>query len=51
MRQRGVLLPPSQHEAWFVSAAHAEADIMRTVAAAREAFAAGEVRTASDAGA
>jgi len=39
MRERGVLLPPSQYEAWFISAAHTEADIDRTVAAAREALA------------
>ncbi len=39
MRERGVLLPPSQFEAWFVSAAHSDDDIARTVAAARQAFA------------
>ncbi|MBM3469463.1 MAG: glutamate-1-semialdehyde-2,1-aminomutase [Armatimonadetes bacterium] len=39
MLSRGVLLPPSQFEAWFVSAAHTEPDIARTVAAARAAFA------------
>ena len=41
MRERGVLLPPSQFETWFVSLAHDEALIDRTVEAAREAF--GEV--------
>jgi glutamate-1-semialdehyde 2,1-aminomutase len=33
----GVMLPPSQHEAWFVSAAHGEPELARTVAAARAA--------------
>jgi glutamate-1-semialdehyde 2,1-aminomutase len=39
MMDRGVYLPCSQFEAAFVSAAHTEADIQRTVAAAREALA------------
>jgi glutamate-1-semialdehyde 2,1-aminomutase len=39
MRKSGVLLPPSAHEAWFVSAAHTAADVDRTVAAAGQAFA------------
>jgi glutamate-1-semialdehyde 2,1-aminomutase len=30
----GVLLPPSQFEAWFVSDAHSDADIEATLAAA-----------------
>jgi glutamate-1-semialdehyde 2,1-aminomutase len=34
----GVLLPPSQFEAWFLSAAHDEADIAETLAAARRGF-------------
>jgi glutamate-1-semialdehyde 2,1-aminomutase len=34
MRKAGVLLPPSQFESWFVSAAHDEATIEATVAAA-----------------
>jgi glutamate-1-semialdehyde 2,1-aminomutase len=38
MLERGVLLPPSQFEAWFISAAHDEQEIDATVAAAREAF-------------
>jgi len=38
MLDQGVLLPPSQFEAWFVSAAHTGDDIERTVAAARHAF-------------
>ena len=37
---RGVYMPCSQYEALFVSAAHTEADIDATVAAAREALAA-----------
>jgi glutamate-1-semialdehyde 2,1-aminomutase len=40
MMDRGVYLPCSQFEAAFVSAAHTEADIARTVAAAGEALAA-----------
>ncbi len=36
MLSRGVLLPPSQFESLFVSAAHTEEDIARTVAAGRE---------------
>jgi glutamate-1-semialdehyde 2,1-aminomutase len=39
MLERGILLPPSQFESWFLSAAHGEHEIDRTVAAAREAFA------------
>jgi glutamate-1-semialdehyde 2,1-aminomutase len=35
---RGVYPPPSQFEAWFVSLAHDDAAIERTVAAAAEAF-------------
>jgi glutamate-1-semialdehyde 2,1-aminomutase len=40
MLQRGIFLPPSQYEALFVSAAHTDADIDRTIAAARESLAA-----------
>jgi glutamate-1-semialdehyde 2,1-aminomutase len=36
--ERGVYAPPSQFEAWFVSLAHDEAAIDRTVAATAEAF-------------
>ena len=35
---RGVYPPPSQFEAWFLSAAHTERDVARTVKAAREAM-------------
>jgi glutamate-1-semialdehyde 2,1-aminomutase len=38
MLQRGVHLPPSQQEAWFVSAAHADAELRATLVAARAAF-------------
>ena len=38
MLERGVMLPPSQFETWFVSAAHTEAEIDATVAAAHEAL-------------
>jgi glutamate-1-semialdehyde 2,1-aminomutase len=38
MLERGVYLPPSQFEAWFLSTAHGEEEIDATLAAAREAF-------------
>jgi glutamate-1-semialdehyde 2,1-aminomutase len=38
MLARGVYPPPSQFEAWFLSAAHTPRHIDRTIAAAREAF-------------
>lgn len=40
MLDEGVMLPPSQFEAWFVSAAHDEKAIEQTATAARRAFAA-----------
>ncbi|MFG0248874.1 MAG: glutamate-1-semialdehyde 2,1-aminomutase [Phycisphaeraceae bacterium JB051] len=40
MLDEGVLLPPSQFETWFVSFAHDEAAIDKTIAAAGKAFAA-----------
>jgi glutamate-1-semialdehyde 2,1-aminomutase len=40
MLDAGVLLPPSQFEAWFLSLAHGEAEIDLMIAAARTAFAA-----------
>jgi glutamate-1-semialdehyde 2,1-aminomutase len=40
MLDRGILLPPSQFEAWFVSMAHGPAEIEATLEAARAAFAA-----------
>jgi glutamate-1-semialdehyde 2,1-aminomutase len=39
MLEAGIMLPPSQQEAWFVSAAHGSAEIETTVAAARQALA------------
>ena len=36
MLDQGIFLPPSQYEALFVSAAHTEADIDRTIEAARK---------------
>jgi glutamate-1-semialdehyde 2,1-aminomutase len=39
MLDNGIYLPPSQYEAAFLSAAHTEADIQRTIAAAKMAFA------------
>ena len=38
MLARGVYLPPSQFEAWFISAAHTAKDIDKTIRAAREAM-------------
>jgi glutamate-1-semialdehyde 2,1-aminomutase len=38
MLARGVYPPPSQFEAWFLSAAHTSADVEKTIAAAREAM-------------
>ena len=38
MLHRGVWLPPSQFEAAFISAAHGDAEVQATVAAARAAF-------------
>ena len=38
MLDRGVYLPPSQFEALFVSAAHSETDITRTIQAAQQSF-------------
>jgi glutamate-1-semialdehyde 2,1-aminomutase len=36
--ERGVLLPPSQFEALFVSAAHSDDDIAQTIAAMKDAL-------------
>lgn len=38
MLAEGIYLPPSQFECWFLSTAHGEAEIARTVEAARRAF-------------
>jgi glutamate-1-semialdehyde 2,1-aminomutase len=38
MLDRGVVLPPSQFETWFVSTAHNDANIEDTIHAARESF-------------
>jgi glutamate-1-semialdehyde 2,1-aminomutase len=40
MLDQGILLPPSQFEAWFVSMAHGHTEIEATLGAARKAFAA-----------
>jgi len=40
MLDAGVVLPPSQYEAWFVSAAHEDAHVAATLEAADAAFAA-----------
>ena len=39
MLDAGILLAPSQFEAWFLSAAHGQAELDLTLAAARTAFA------------
>jgi len=38
MLKRGVYPPPSQFEAWFLSAAHTDRDVTKTIAAAHEAM-------------
>ena len=38
MLDRGIYPPPSQFEAWFVSLAHDDAAIERTLEAAAESF-------------
>jgi glutamate-1-semialdehyde 2,1-aminomutase len=38
MLARGVYAPPSQFEAWFLSGAHSDKDIARTIQAARESL-------------
>ena len=38
MLSRGVYPPPSQFEAWFLSAAHTDRDVRKTIAAARDAM-------------
>ena len=38
MMEQGVYLPPSQFEAWFVSLAHSQKDLEKTVEACDEAF-------------
>jgi glutamate-1-semialdehyde 2,1-aminomutase len=38
MRASGILLPPSPHEAWFLSLAHTPTEVATVVAAAAEAF-------------
>jgi glutamate-1-semialdehyde 2,1-aminomutase len=38
MLERGVYLPPAQYEALFISTAHHESDLDRTVTAARQVF-------------
>jgi len=40
MLDQGVYLPPSQYEAAFLGATHTEEDVQKTVAAAKQAFAA-----------
>jgi glutamate-1-semialdehyde 2,1-aminomutase len=48
MLDAGVMLPPSQHEAWFVSTAHSDDDLAATVGAGRRAFEAIRPGTAED---
>jgi glutamate-1-semialdehyde 2,1-aminomutase len=39
MLENGIYLPPSQYEAAFLSAAHTDEDVQKTIAAAKQAFA------------
>lgn len=39
MRRGGIFLPPAQFEAWFLSTAHSEADIRRTIRVTGESLA------------
>ena len=38
MLRRGIYLPPSPYEAWFISLAHGENEIAKTLRAAKDAF-------------
>ncbi len=38
MLDQGILLPPSQFEAWFIGACHGATEVTQTIAAARRAF-------------
>jgi glutamate-1-semialdehyde 2,1-aminomutase len=38
MLKRGIYPPPSQFEAWFLSAAHTDTHIRKTISAARDAM-------------
>ena len=38
MLTRGIYPPPSQFEAWFLSAAHSDRDVRKTIAAAKGAM-------------
>jgi glutamate-1-semialdehyde aminotransferase len=38
MLARGIYLPPSQFEAWFISGAHTRRDVEKTIAAAQAAM-------------
>jgi glutamate-1-semialdehyde 2,1-aminomutase len=38
MREQGIMIPPSQFEAWFVSLAHTEKEIEETLDAAQKAL-------------
>jgi glutamate-1-semialdehyde 2,1-aminomutase len=42
MLAEGVWLPPSQFEAWFISAAHTEAEIDATIASVSRALSASD---------
>jgi glutamate-1-semialdehyde 2,1-aminomutase len=44
MLDAGVMLPPSQHEAWFVSVTHGPTELDATLRAARHAFEVAEDR-------
>jgi glutamate-1-semialdehyde 2,1-aminomutase len=44
MRERGILLPPSQNEVMFLCTEHTDADVDETIAAIGASFAALESR-------
>ena len=47
MLEEGIYLPPSQYEAAFLSAAHGEADVQRTIDVAKEALASAKAETST----
>jgi glutamate-1-semialdehyde 2,1-aminomutase len=38
MMEQGIYLPPSQYEAWFISLAHTQKDLDKTIEACDTAF-------------
>lgn len=48
MLDEGIYLPPSQYEAWFISLAHSEEDLRKTIDAAERSFRKIQKRTCRD---